>query len=168
MSAPFIIPFNQQPDSSNFFITGSYTIPAGKYARVTADCVQGGIFSINSNQVIITENPLTYSLNNVVSGTVTTFGAGYIYEVSFGAHATNGSGILNNAAVIPIVTTDLSKVYKLGPGSTFTSTVNYDVVGIGIPLRNLNVRDYYWVKTGDILTITNTCRVHVELYNMIS
>lgn len=35
MAAPFIIPFNFQPTSTNRGTTATYTVPAGKYAKIT-------------------------------------------------------------------------------------------------------------------------------------
>lgn len=35
MSAPYIIPFNHMPASSGLHTTGAYTVPAGKYARIS-------------------------------------------------------------------------------------------------------------------------------------
>jgi len=51
MSAPFVIPFNFQPESVSVR-TGSYTIPAGKYAFVTVNVEGTGTFTIGGTTAL--------------------------------------------------------------------------------------------------------------------
>lgn len=51
MSAPFIIPFNFQPESISVK-TASYTVPAGKYAYITANVIGAATFTIGGATAI--------------------------------------------------------------------------------------------------------------------
>jgi hypothetical protein len=48
MSAPFFAPFNFQPASYQQGTTGTYTVPAGKYARVTISTSLGHTLSLTN------------------------------------------------------------------------------------------------------------------------
>jgi hypothetical protein len=48
MSAPFFAPFNFQPASYQQGTTGTYTVPAGKYARVTINASMGHTLALTN------------------------------------------------------------------------------------------------------------------------
>jgi hypothetical protein len=89
MSAPFIVPFNFQPDSVSV-ITSSYTIPAGKYARVVVNLEGSATVTINGTTALRgTQNSVLASDNLAVRVSGATEGAlindGGTGSVSLGA-----------------------------------------------------------------------------------
>ena len=52
MSVPLFVPFNHLPSSVNVQ-TGSYSIPAGYYARAVVNITGSGNFSVNGSNVLI-------------------------------------------------------------------------------------------------------------------
>lgn len=69
MSAPYIVPFNFQPVAISVKTT-SYTIPAGKYARVvvnlegSATFTIGGVTALRGTQnSVLGSSPITHSTN---------------------------------------------------------------------------------------------------------
>lgn len=84
MSSLTVVPFNFQPANVSVK-TGSYTIPAGKYAKVDVQCEAGGSFTIDgltaltskSWTVLSSDNLGTYNGNGgekiLATGSTTTF-----------------------------------------------------------------------------------------------
>lgn len=64
MSAPFFVPFNFQPVSHQRGTTGTYTCPAGKYARVTVLFTCGFSFDMGNPNSTSPHPPVAISTSN--------------------------------------------------------------------------------------------------------
>ncbi len=68
MSAPVVVPFDFNPESSIVY-TGSYTVPAGKYAIVTAQVHNGGAFTIDGVTALDSDQNLVDGITNITGST---------------------------------------------------------------------------------------------------
>lgn len=184
MSAPYIIPFNFQPSSTATYGTfggtaASYTIPAGKYARiglkntVSVD-IGGGLYIVSKNAIIaartLSATTATFILDgseNVVSVDIVTNNTNQCY-ITFGGYGE--SSVTASATSYHINKTTLTTVSKAFPsprnifwvaGLSASSTVINSLY-----LNIYNPPDFLWVKSGD--TINFTGNLTIELYNQIS
>lgn len=177
-------PFNFNPDSVSVK-TGSYTIPAGKYARVTPNVYDGGNFSIDSNEILKVDS---LSINGEVSGESTGSAVIGTAERSdkIGIYAFwaggSGSGDIaiqsggdnNKEHSVVSVTGSGDTAYSeviIGKDDEIVRNVNTSGVGSSFlwAIRSLSKIETqsYWVPTGAVLNISNG-EYLVELYNITS
>lgn len=71
MSSPFVIPFNFQPASVSVQ-SGSYSIPAGNYARVTVNIDGTGTFTIGGTTALSSTEISVLSTTSLRMGFTTT------------------------------------------------------------------------------------------------
>lgn len=144
MAAPLVVPFNFQPTAASVK-TGSYTIPAGSYARVVVNLEGSATFTIDTvtalrgtqNSVLGSSGLITQTQNIEASsaGIATTFSGQVLIardgEVNGG---TNNSG-----------------------SNAFTAATDQKTI----------VAEY-WLPTGTVINGTGTWRAAVMLYNEIT
>jgi len=85
MSAPFVIPFNNNPSSVSVK-TASYTIPAGKYALLTVNLIGSATFTIGG------VTALQGTQNDVLGSSVVD-----AFNVQTAGGATSGQGIITTS-----------------------------------------------------------------------
>lgn len=169
-----VVPFNHQPDSVSIQ-TSTYTIPSGKYARVTVTDFTAD-FTIDS-VVAIEKIRFTGSASNIVSGTKFTNTSPYTLMGTI--TATNGTqGVYSNAnnnqyspytgglmsfspgsgiGSIPVVMKPNDTIDVTSPG---TGTVWWDLHAANEPQTK-----EFWVSSG---TDLDGSRYIVELYNELT
>ena len=140
MASNLYIPFNFAP-SSVAVKTGSYTIPAGKYARVVVNLIGSATFTIGGVTALSgTQNSVITSDNNLyrvggTPGTIATGNSGQLGTTSFsGAPGTSTSAV-----------------------TVFANTTD----------QKSTVAEY-WFPTGTIINGTGTWRATVMEYNEIT
>lgn len=141
MPAPFIVPFNFCPDSVSVK-TSSYTIPAGKFARLVVNLIGTSTFTIGG--VTALQGTSTTVINSSAnlyraSGTPTTLSAS----------VPPGTGLVNNASPSNAGVTTVAAVFG---NSTEEKVITIDI----------------WVPTGTVISGTGTFRITVQEYSMIS
>lgn len=127
MSAPFVIPFNFQPESVSV-VTGSYTVPPGKYARVIANVSGSSTFTIGGATALAS-----------TSATWSVLASDNLRTVSGGGGSTNA--LFTNTAETSIqavgsafnestaqMNTALSEVYFLPSGTVINGTGTWRAV----------------------------------------
>lgn len=184
MSAPYIIPFNQQPASSQTYgsvggVAASYTIPAGKYARIglknTISVDIGGSPYLVSKNAIITTRAIGATsaafvldgAENVVSVDVTTSNtnAGQLLFGGYGESALTASTTayhISKGAVASI-----SKAFLSPRGVFYFAGISVGSFNVTALYLNIyNPPDFIWVNSGTLVNFTGN--LTVELYNQIS
>jgi len=172
MSAPFIIPFNNQPVSASVK-TSSYTIPSGKYAlvktltpRLSIDgvdinplrTVTGSVpnstsVTVNYDLSIETNTSLISTANFSTSGTgtyINVFSGGYVL---FSASAS--STFITNGAHFGNI--------RVQMGQTTTGNRSYSFSLNFYP--EISSQTSFWVNSG---TVINGASYVVEEFNVIS
>lgn len=174
------VPFNYEPDSVSVK-TGSYSIPSGQYAFVTAYCRDGGTFSIGGTVALEADGTdldgdiLTVSESRTSAGTVHATTNGYSFE----GHLlfTAGSALTITVGGVTTVTgASPGERYevKAGPaedinigGTTPQGTlVGFERRPMG-QVRSI-VSGSFWVPASTALTLSGNTRYTVSLYNNIS
>ena len=170
MASNLYIPFNFAP-SSVAVKTGSYTIPAGKYARVIVEVDSGGIFTINAVNAVTSA---AFANIDVGSGSSPT---SYSVPTGFKASATlscsSGSGTItlngNSTEVTPVNT--YSSEFSIGPGGSYSITGtngHLHIQGVATPSNATNRQADLWVPTGTIINGSGNWRAVVMEYNEIT
>ena len=171
MSAPFFLPFNFQP-SSVAVKTGSYTIPAGKYARVTATIEGAGTFTINAVSALSGTSFVNVDVVSAVSAT-----ASYTVPSGFSAAITGISSAettfsVNANGSNTLAANTYSATHYIGPAGTFTVagvfTHSARIQGLQTLSNNGILVETFWIPTGTIINGTGTWRAVVEEYNEIT
>lgn len=175
MSAPYIIPFNFQPVSTVASSSGTYTVPAGKYAKVT---IENAILPVlNSNNLYSTKTysgvkqipnqpatrVLSAGVNNAHRFAVTTIN-NYVYCFNFSV----ATAVYNE--------TDFYTPSSFGTYShTFSAPADLTVIsstcGAAANISSYsidfcNIREI-WLKAGDVFTYSAGSILYTE-YNVIS
>jgi hypothetical protein len=117
MASPIILPFNNQPVSTQKG-TGTYTCPAGKYARVTVNVRARATASLTA----------AASLNATTPGTHETNVANESFDIWVGPGDTV-SATLSNASGTQAVGSNISLATRT---AATTVTVNHNAAAIGI------------------------------------
>lgn len=115
MSAPFLIPFNFQPESISVK-TSSYAIPAGKYAYVSVNVEGTGTFTISG------ATALRGTSHSVLAGSVLDYDSAT--HVGQNRMLVNESGGTNsgNAFSSDTVTTSITAHYWVPAGTTISGS----------------------------------------------
>lgn len=131
--------FNGNPSSVSVK-TGSYTIPANKYAYITANCENGATFSIDGTVALSSNN-----------WSVLAKSTGNIYSTTGVASYTAGS------AVEGVLTSSNANATTSGSGATDGDPVFTNATAMTAVVAN------FWVPTGTVLT-TSSGRYTVQLF----
>jgi len=147
MSSPIYIPsssgFNNNP-SSTTVRTASYTIPAGKYARVVANLEGSATLTINGTTA------LRGTQNSILSSSSLQFQTQGNFTYSAAGFSTSG-----NANKLITTTAGDASVSGNAPTSAFSTTTDQKTV----------VQDF-WCPTGTVINGTGTWRAIVTEYNI--
>lgn len=158
--------FSGNPDSVSIQ-TGSYTIPAGKYAQVTAFVDPGSTFSIDGTTVLTPSSAGTVqsASANFDNSTTYTVPSGYAFSgVVFCSPTGNtllqGKTLGTASAVLVGVSAGPGAVFSVSLANTGT------VVGSLVPVSNGAgaVTASYWVPTGTVLN-TSGGKYVVQLFS---
>lgn len=173
MASPIIIPFDNNPVAVSVK-TASYTIPAGKFARVYVECDSGGIFTINAVNAVVTNAILNIDVGNASNVAVSyTAPSGYMAEVAFGASLSGDSYQVNGNGSTSLAGLDRSRQYKIGPAGTavFGSGVagnNKGITGAAIPSNATNRQAEFYLPAGTVISGSGNWKAVVQEYNKIS
>lgn len=172
MSAPYIIPFNHQPVNAGRS-TGTYTVPAGKYARVNLDgCV---LPSLNGNLI---GGTIVQSYPTAMWGTGNTWYFSFNHicdQVTWSATLNSGSNYVAtfvNSGPIGVSNYEYlnpTSFTKTGRMNGFNLAYNHSSNGmLSVSLTfTLATHGYIWLKAGDALSF-NSGALSFEEYNVIS
>ena len=160
--------FSGNPDSVSIQ-TGSYTIPAGKYAYVTAFCNSGETFSIDGTNVL---DPDSATGNGGTSSSVSFGGGGgTAFTVPSNAYfqgrivITSGAGWTAGSVALAVGAHDIT----MGAGQALSSGGGAGVASwagayVYQSNHNASVTASYWVPTGTVLN-TSGGRYVVQLFS---
>jgi hypothetical protein len=134
MAAPFVVPFNNCPNDTIQLTQSGYTVPAGKYARISGT-IYSGVLKVNSDAII--GNHSTASLV-IQSGSNT---------VSGGAETTliTAGGNVHGFVIVNCTTSG-------GSGATFRMRRSGTTCGSTVLSANTAGSFTCFVKTGDTIT----------------
>ena len=176
------LPFNQRP-SSTTVRTSSYTIPAGKYARVTVYVEKGGSFTIDGGVALNSEAasaPIAIAVSDSGSYGVNasyTVPSGYIFEgqaTASGSNITVKVGGLNaqygNASDSAPSAQQVPNI-KAGPGQLVEATSNNTLVTLTgyarkVSNENTSNSEEFWLNSGVTISGSGTWRATVEEYDI--
>lgn len=135
--------FRGNPASLNIHTSGNFTVPAGKYAHLTANVSSGGTCSLDSTVAL--RSP-TWNAISQNSGNLWSYGTGTgTRTVSSGKPEGHMQTVGENAG--PATTTTLSAVFANVTAAT-SSTGSF------------------WVPTGTTINITGTGTATTQLFNI--
>ena len=172
MSAPYIIPFNFQPVSTVASSSGTYTVPAGKYARVT---MSNAILPILNSVNLYTTKSLLGGKAGVVitAATLMQLTSKNVHRVNIGMNSGNSTYV--NFGTVTVTTSNYDLTFTTSSSFSFSSPVNTEVISIMNPTGNVvislsvdtcNIQEV-WLKAGDIFTYSAGSIVYSE-FNVIS
>ena len=176
MSSPIYIPssgFNNNPVSTTVR-TASYTIPAGRYARIVAECDSGGIVTINGSNAMTSSAFINVANTGSVGFSTSTF---YTVPSNYRLDtAAITSASSTSAPFIPLGGTNISigganfnqgsVGASFGPGQILQIYNNTGyVVGVATPSNATNRQGEFWLPTGTVLSGTGNWRAVVTEYN---
>jgi hypothetical protein len=174
MSAPFIIPFNFQPVSVSVK-TGSYTIPAGNYARVLVECDSGGTFTIDTVTAVTTAAFVNIDLaagSADLNHTVPTGFRSIVSVATTGADTITVNGNLLLSSTTPGFYNSQLPNIEIGPGGNVLITNSIggskSIVGVSIPSNATHRQAEFWLPSGTVINGTGTWRAVVMEYNEIT
>jgi hypothetical protein len=151
--------------------TASYTIPAGRYAKVYTECDSGGIFTINAVNAVVTAAFVNIDLTNSnISQQVTyTVPSNYKADVSF--YTTSGNTYItsgNNAVGISPSGSMIN--LPLGPGGSLVAQRDTNsfasVTGNATPSNATNRQATFTVPTGTVISGSGNWKAVVEEYTV--
>jgi hypothetical protein len=170
MSAPYIIPFNHQPVTTGVSTSGTYTVPAGKYARVKLNCV---LPTLNGTPLYI-----NVSINNGQISAAATYAFGVsrnIHRISFsgtsGAVAVrvnvNATATANDYIATANMPGTLTLTRRLDANYISVNTsANPGTTGFSYDYMDPTMEEL-WLKAGDVIAFSSG-NVFYEEYNEIS
>lgn len=176
----FVLPFNYQPTSVSVK-TSSYTIPAGSYARVQVQVINGGTFTIDGTTCLqslaatagdVNAVDVNTSSNNATLFTVT---AGYRFEGQVYVSGWTSINIavggevvedLNAGGFINIKAADGQAIaVSSGSGTGSTTLTGYEIrEHKSATHAELDI----WLPTGTVINGTGDWAATVSLFNEIT
>lgn len=163
MSSRVFVPFDNNPTSVSVK-TESYTIPAGKYAKVYVECDSGGQFTINGSVAVDTDPFLNIDVSTN-SATIYTVPTGY-------------------RAVILQATTNVATIYTngnidyrfsnidgdLGPGGTVSKSGGDGATcsGVAIPSNATHRQAEFFLPSGTVISGSGNWKATVMEYNAVT
>lgn len=183
MSAPYVVPFNYQPETNIAQKTTSYTVPANKYALVeavhfdlTIDSVEvfpketASLSGLTSGAQAINLAPsgpcsITGSFSRTSDGAGTALTGGVTAgqsggtQISLASFSKTGSQS-GTYAITPVVTNQQSLTINLGSAATTSNGANSLTVNVWFGVG----KTFFWVKPG---TELDGSKYNVTLYSAI-
>jgi hypothetical protein len=186
MTAPFYVPFNFNTTSTTIK-SASYTIPANKYAKVTAyfigtktgtaQTITQDVAQLNGVDVLYSPfvskiSPGTFSPSTTIFTIPSTASGKFSFKVSFSATATTGQVRLNGINIDIADYTNgrnIEKDFECSGSETITTTVGLNVYANGAIVGFTPYLQTFeaWVPTGTVLNCSGVMRWKVEEYNSI-
>lgn len=184
MAAPYIIPFNNQPVQT-VASTGSYTVPAGKYALVNiSNALLPVLNSVNIySTVSLLSGAFTNSLgfSNTASPSFTTSSASNVHRINvtvggstiyLHSNYINGLGSPSATTSAYICNANTTTSFIMPNGSLAGHWWGIGTSSSASYISSITVNCYsgspqVWLKTGDVLTYSAGSIVYSE-YNYIS
>ena len=178
MSSRILVPFDNNPAAVSVK-TASYTIPAGRFAKVYVEVDSGGIFTINGVNAVVTSAFANVDVYNATTTAVSyTVPTGFRAELRMLANSPTDFTISGNAnGPLYVQNGNAPSNYipeslvSLGPGSTVVSgSVNTgkSIVGVAIPSNATNRQAEFYLPTGTVISGSGNWRATVQEYNLIS
>jgi hypothetical protein len=168
MSSVVYSPFNQNPAAVSVK-TASYTIPAGRYARLVVEADSGGTFTIGGVTALSTASFVNVNVSSASAPLTYTTPTGSRSVVSGSTGATGANYQVNSSSSAPgLAANAFSPLYELGAGGTMTVSggANMRIVGVEIPGNATNRQAVFWVPSGTVINGTGNWRAVVEEYNL--
>lgn len=171
MSAPYIIPFNFQPVSTVASSSGTYTVPAGKYARVT---ISNAILPV-LNSVNLFKNKNLYGNKNQSLSAATVFNlvSTNVHRINFTMNGSTSTFVgigslatITNSIYDYTFTTSGSWTFTTPSDTTAITMLNTINVLIALSVDTCDIQEI-WLKAGDVLTYSDGSIVYSE-FNIIS
>lgn len=172
MPAPFVIPFNNCPISISVK-TASYTIPAGKYARIITEVDSGGLFTIDAVTAMSSA-----AFVNIDSGNATNAVLNYTVPTGFRAEVTCATTVagdtytVNGNSATSMGANAQSTPLQVGPAGTVSLGAgvvnNKGIHGTAYPSNATNRQATFWVPTGTVISGSGNWKAVVQEYNVIS
>lgn len=157
------------PPASISVKTASYTIPAGRYARIVAECDSGGTLTINAVTAITTAAFVNIDLQGNTSNFAYTVPSGFYAKVTAAA----GSGTtfsVNGNVSQTLAGTAYTSQFEIGPSGTMAVPSSFFgigfVQGVAIPSNATNRQGQFFVPTGTVISGTGNWRAVVEEYTV--
>jgi hypothetical protein len=157
------------PPASISVKTASYTIPAGRYARVYTECDSGGIFTINAVNAVVTAAFVNIDLQGTTSNFAYTAPSGFYAKVT--AAAGGGTTFSVNGNVSQALTgTAYSSQFEIGPSGTMAVPSTFlssgFIQGVAIPSNATNRQATFYVPTGTVISGSGNWKAIVEEYTV--
>lgn len=165
------LPFNFQPTSVDVK-TASYTIPSGKYAYVTVNVENGGSFSIDGSDALLSQSQVDGSVSAVnssgVNTTLYTVPSGYRFEGQ--AYCGTSSNPTIGGTQISLSTT-LTTI-KAGSGQAIVAPTHTTMFLTGYAIREhegeTNATASFWLPSGAVINGSGTWKATVSLFNELT
>lgn len=167
MASNLVIPFDNNPASVTV-VTTSYTVPAGKYARILAECDSGGIVTVNGSSAITSSAFINVGVSSGFAGGQATYSvpSGYRFD------GQGTSQVAINNISYPMTANGVSAFdIHAGPGGTansLNSSAFAYTSGVASPSNATNRQGEMFVPTGTVISGSGSWRAVVMLYNVIS
>lgn len=156
------------PPASVSVKTASYTIPAGRYARIVAECDSGGTLTINAVTAITTAAFVNIDVYTGAASSSYTTPTNYKSTLSWGTNGNPGSMNLsiNGNVILPINQIQ----YDVGPSGTMSVSNSgfspTSIQGVATPSNATERQATFYVPTGTVISGTGNWRAVVEEYTV--
>lgn len=157
--------FAQKAPVSVSVITGSYTVPVGKFARVTVEADSGGVFTINAVNALTTaafQNVYQYTGSASLTHTTPT----NYYSIVTYSNPNSGTLTLGANNVPLSIGNAINQMIWMGPGQQgfVTGSGASKISGVSIPSNATHRQAVFNVTAGTVLNGSGSWRAVVELY----
>lgn len=178
MTTDVIQPFDFNPNSADVK-TGSFTIPAGKYAIVTAMVQNGGTFTIDATVALTSKaagagQTITAVAQDITTVASFTVPANSIFE---GVAATDSGETIQVDGFVIVGASEGNARIVAGPGAVIDATAGTaQLVGYTVQIAapphptpsTSSTGTFFGLPTGTVLDVTGDGRYTVSLFNIIS
>lgn len=157
MSAKIVVSGNQtQKIPTEVSVkTSSYTIPAGKYARVVVECYSGGDFFINGNAALTTGPTTPLKFESGLSSLSYTVPTGYILSLG-----TTSASSINGVAL----SSNFISSGEFPGGTLFTGGTFKNVTGVLKQTNATHKEAEFILPSGTVISGSGSWRAVVEEY----
>lgn len=159
------------PPASISVKTASYTIPAGRYARIVAECDSGGTLTINAVTAITTAAFVNIDTQNTNSFNTITYTVPANYNADlFLVHSGTNQYVISGNIAIGNNTSNSPVNVPLGPAGSllgnYSQTGFASITGYATPSNATNRQGQFFVPTGTVISGTGNWRAVVEEYTI--
>ena len=173
------IPFNFQCESVSVK-TSSYTIPAGKFAYVAANALNGGTFTIDAATALnsATYDVIPVSLAGINLGATTTLytvPVDYTFEGYIKYTTTVGNFDLDIGGADAGVTDGSRSAIIVGGGDSIVLTevtggsiADYSLIGMAFKSQATSSSQAFWLPSGTVINGTGNWYATVSIYSELS